>query len=420
MKIAIIGGGISGLCAAYIASPEHDITLYERNNRLGGHAHTISVSQNEGPPLMVDNGFMVFNPDQYPNFLALLERLQVATVPTTMSFSVDIANTVAFKSTFPGGTFAKLSNSINPRYLRFIAEIVRFQRVAKRELKNGPTEGTVGQFLSAHKFSPQLGEWFLYPMLSAIWSVQSAATIESFPLTATLEFMRNHKLLDIRQPQWRTISGGSIEYVKQIEAFIKQHGGNIRLDAPVKEVVRTKTHVTVRTSDSTQSYDYVLMATHADVSKKLIGDLSKQEEVALGAFSYSRNSTVLHSDTSVLPDNRRLVAAWNYRTSHVGKPATFTYNMNLLQHISERPMLITLNSDQPINPSLTHHHEEYAHPQYNLASVNAQRQLSSLQATRRTLFAGAHMGYGFHEDGVNSAMNALQSIGITAPWLTDQ
>ena len=335
MKIAIIGSGVSGLVSAYLLAPKHEITIYEKADRLGGHAHTQTITT-KSRKIAVDNGFMVFNPGRYPNLVGLLKELGVESRETKMSFSVDIEDEISYRGNFPN---EKLS-----------------------------------EFIERYSLSKDLTNWFLYPMLSAIWSVKETNIVDNFPALSTFIFLNNHKLLDNTQPKWRTIVGGSIEYVTKIESVIKQLGATINLGSNISKVVRNVNGVEITANEITEQYDYLIVATHADSAIDLISDISKQEKSALEKFSYTTSRTVLHEDSSVFPKNKRLLASWNYMQSLDDPLATFTYSMNILQHIPKAtPVYVTLNPHIDIDPNKTFAVEEYSHPQYNNDSLEGQK-----------------------------------------------
>lgn len=413
---------MSGLVSAHLLAPHHDITVYEKADRLGGHAHTLLIDEQQNK-IAVDNGFMVFNPKQYPHFVSLLRELGVSSRQTTMSFGVHIPGQISYRGEIPFGLFADKSNLLNVRFYKFLKQIVAFRKAAKKALKDqNNTSKTLGEFLSDHNFSSDLANWFLYPMLAAIWSIQESAIVEDFPAFSTFVFLNNHKLLDNMSPKWRTVNGGSIEYVSRIHAAIKKHGATIMLNATITNIKRSEKSVAITSDGSTQQYDYVIVATHADTAMQLLSDISAQEKLALQKFSYTTSKTIVHKDTKVVPSNGRLLASWNYsQTTPAGsKPiTTFTYCMNILQHIpKDTPVYVTLNPLIQIDKDKIYAEEQYTHPQYNNASLQGQREIADLQGTNRTIFVGAHLGYGFHEDGVQSAINAAKLLGITPSWLT--
>jgi predicted NAD/FAD-binding protein len=415
MKIAVIGAGISGLTAALLLSKDHNVTLYEKEARLGGHAHTHIVGPNKSP---VDSGFMVYNPERYPQFVSLLDYLEVESLDTSMTFSVNIENHVAFRANFPGGVFAEPKNIVSVRFWRFLYAILKFQKLAKSELENGMKDNeTLKEFSERHSLNQDVTDWFLYPMLSAIWSMPETGKAEDFPAKSTFVFLNNHKLLDIFHPTWKTIAGGSHEYVLRLKKKLLLQKTKIITSAQIYSIDRTKDLVRVRTKGGITNYDCVVFATHADTALKLLAAPSKAEVTALKCFTYSRNVTFLHKDTCYLSRNKRLHAAWNYQKSS-GSVPSFTYSMNILQHIPDNtPVLVTLNPPKPIPEKLVFAKMIYEHPQYSLKTIEGQARIRALQGTNRTFYAGAHLGYGFHEDGVNSAIDVANLLGINPPWL---
>ncbi len=421
IRIAIVGGGVAGLASAYLLSGKAEITLYEQGSKLGGHANT-QIAKINGQEIETDTGFMVYNPDQYPNFIALLKRLEVESVDTKMTYSVEIPGEVAYMSQFPVGIFADLKNVFRPRYLLFLFEILRFKKVSRELLASNLVnrETSLSDYLLENKFSQDLYNWFLMPLLAAIWSCPDKKQIANFPAHSILVFLNNHKLLNNMQPTWKTIVGGSQKYVNKIEEYILAGGAKIFKSTPVESVLRTEGGVSVTSSQGTFEYDYVVMATHADITSQIIKDKSPEESAALACFSYSDNTTVLHSDPSFLPANSRTNAAWNYsvyKNNDQDGKIVFTYNMNTLQHIDKcNPVLVTLNSPIEIKEELIHGSFNYQHPIYNLKAIEGQALIKGLQAKNKILYAGAHLGYGFHEDGVVSAIEALKHIDVSAPW----
>ncbi|NTW32732.1 MAG: FAD-dependent oxidoreductase [Bacteroidetes bacterium] len=407
MKIAIIGSGVSGLVSAYYLSKEHDVTIYEKDNRIGGHAHTIFVEDNK---IAVDNGFMVFNPPKYPNFIKLLSELGVDSVPTDMSFSVDIPGEVQYEGSFPNGIFADRKKIFSLRYWRFLMQIIKFRKVAKNAIKNNLyKEETLSEFLSANKLSEDLANWYLYPTLSAIWSIKESSKAGDFPALATLIFLNNHRLLESTKQKWRTISGGSIKYVSKIQRTLKDRNAKIMLKTDIQKIVRSDDDIKVYIDDKYYSFDIVIFATHADITKDLIYDIDPNESKALSCFDYSKNLTVLHKDEKLVSKNKKILAAWNY--SKIKGISVFTYCMNILQHINmKQPVFVSLNPQININKQKIYLKEDYEHPVYTQKNLIGQKMISELQGKNRTYYAGAYLGYGFHEDGVASAVNVVNII----------
>lgn len=421
MRIAIIGSGVSGLTSAYLLSPHHKVTVYEKDSRLGGHAHTLFVGKGT-KKIAVDNGFMVYNPQMYPNFIGLLDELGVESLKTNMSFGVNIPDQISYRINLQKGVFIQKDNLLNTRYWRFLYEVLRFRRIAKQALQS-PHDLTenLDTFLKKHNFSEDLASWFLYPMLCAIWSVKDSDRIGDFPTMATLTFLNNHRLLSNTQPRWRTIKGGSTMYVSKVKSAIEKNGAKIVLNSKITHIKRSNDSVTIKVNDKQEVFDYVIFATHADTAKELITDISDKEKAALGKFEYSDNTTILHGDTRLAPQTKNLLAAWNYAETPTNNPrrpgVTFTYCMNILQHIpDETPVFVTLNPHAEINESVVYAREEYTHPQYSVKSLAGQAAIAKLQGKNRTYFVGAHLGYGFHEDGINSAINVAKHLGITPTW----
>lgn len=418
MKIAIIGSGVSGLTSAYLLAPHHDVTVYEKADRIGGHAHTIAIKEGQ-KEIAVDNGFMVFNPERYPNFVKLIDELGVESIETSMSFGLDIPDQISYNSSIPFGLFANKSNLHNLRFLKFLYNVTRFRKIARQTLANDPqSTATLGEFMTSNDFDKDVANWFLFPTLAAIWSIKDVEKVADFPAIATFRFLDNHKLLNTFQPKWRTIKGGSREYVKKMEKIIVSNGGNIVTKANISSILRRKNTIEITVSNRRQNFERIIFATHADVTKTLLTDITKAEKRALENFSYTNNVTVLHKDTSVISSNRRLLAAWNYTQRYnqaTSKLETcFSYCMNILQHIPhETPVFVTLNPTMPIDDAKIYAIEEYSHPQYNLKSLAGQSAISKLQGKRNTFYTGAHLGYGFHEDGVVSAINVVEKLNAT-------
>lgn len=348
--------------------------------------------------------------------------LGVASTETDMSFSVSIPNTIAYRGDVPRGLFADKNNFFSIRFWKFLIEIIRFRRAAKNMLQNQLHTGdTLNQFIERYGFSRDLGDWFLFPMLSAIWSMKDSDRVGDFPALATFTFLNNHKLLDKAQPTWRTIVGGSIQYVSKIEQFLKDHRVKILLNTRVTKIARNNHSVTIRFGNKFETFDYVVFATHADTTRRLLSDISKEEDEALSQFTYSVNKTVLHKDARMVSKDPALLASWNFiqtaGNTHGYSRAMFTYCMNKLQHIPMLiPVFVTLNPHEEIDKKNIYAVEEYTHPEYHLATLRGQQRIAKLQGNRRTLFAGAYLGYGFHEDGVVSAVNAVKKLGIEPPW----
>lgn len=411
MRIAIIGGGISGLTAAWLLHGRHSVSVFEAGGSVGGHSNTVAFSR-DGRDYRIDTGFIVCNDRTYPNFLALLQQLGVQGRPTVMSFSVRCDRTgLEYSGTGLRGLFAQRRNLLRPSFLRMAADILRFNREGTRDVLRVPAEMTVGEYLSRNGYGKAFAEHYLLPMGAAIWSCPTG-TFREFPIGFILEFYRNHGLLSLRnRPQWYTIPGGSRTYVDRLAApFLS----SVRLKTPVRSVTRHRTHVTVVTDAQEETFDEVIFACHSDQALRLLGDASELETTVLKAFPYERNDAVLHTDVSVLPRERNAWAAWNYRIgAEAGHRATVSYNMNLLQHIdSEQTFCVTLNDSDRIDPAKVISRHQYSHPVFTTERATMQSRHSELIRANRTSFCGAYWGNGFHEDGVNSALAVCRRFGV--------
>ncbi len=418
MRIAVVGSGISGISAAWLLSPHHEVDVYEAADRLGGHAHTTDVVVNgqEGP---VDTGFMVFNDRTYPNLTRFFERLGVHSSEAEMSFSVQSpAEGIEWSGSGLGGVFSQPSNVVNPRFLGMLKDIVRLSASADRLLADPQvTHLTLGELLEQEGYGRGFTDWYLLPMGSAIWSTPAGRMLE-FPASTFLRFFDNHGLLHVTgKPTWRSVVGGSRTYVAAASASIS---GEIRLSTPVSRVERHDSLVRVTSSDGAQSYDAVVMATHADQACSIMQDMSPLEEETLLAFGKSRNRCLLHTDASLLPKSDRAHAAWNYyRVALPGGTAevSLTYYINRLQQIGiSDPVLVTLNPvSEPADGSLLAEYV-YEHPLFTSAAIRAQERLPRLQGVGGVWYAGAWQRYGFHEDGILSAVRVAEALGVPLPW----
>ena len=407
MKIAIIGSGIAGNVAAHHLRPDHDITIFEAAAHVGGHTHTHEV-EHEGRSLAVDTGFIVFNHRTYPHFLALLEELGVATQASEMTFSVQCeASGLEYNGTTLNSLFAQRTNLLRPKFWRMIRDILRFNREAPALLDPTHPSVSLGDYLVEQRYSRQFIEHYVVPMGAAIWSA-SPATLRQFPASYLVRFFHNHGMLSVNdRPQWRTICGGSARYVDKLVAPFRHR---IRLNTAVTAVHRTAAGVVVRAVGcEPERYDRVFFACHSDQALRLLADASEVEREVLGAIRYQRNEVVLHTDTNLLPRRRLAWAAWNYhRLEHESERVTVTYNMNLLQRLQTRtPLLVTLNLAERIDPSQIIRRLSYEHPIHTPAAIAAQARHAEIDGANRVYFCGAHWRFGFHEDGVVSALDAL-------------
>lgn len=414
MRIAVIGTGISGSLVARLLATEHDVTVFEANNYPGGHANTVDVSV-EGEPFAVDTGFMIFNQRTYPNFCRLLQMLEIRSQPSDMSFSVCCGKTgLEYQGSSLDGLFAQRSNLLRPSFLRMLRDIARFNRLgmiaATRDtLKDGRS---VGEFVRECGVGRRFVDQYLVPMASAIWS-SSPRSILDFPADFMIGFFANHGLMQLRnRPQWRTILGGSRNY---LEALLEPLWDRIRLCTPVAAVARRDNDVIVTLKHGTRErFDEVVFASHADQSLQMLADATRSERQILRAFPYQPNEAILHTDTRQLPSRRRAWASWNYRIAAGDEQsAAVTYDLSRLQnHDSPTPILLTLNATDDIAPEKVLRTFNYHHPAYSSDSLAAQRRFKEISGRRHTHFCGAYWGYGFHEDGVNSALAVANHFGI--------
>jgi predicted NAD/FAD-binding protein len=425
MRIAIVGAGISGLVAAHLLHAEHEVTVYEAASYAGGHAHTVRVDTPHQTH-HVDTGFIAMNDRNYPSFTRLLDKLGVARQPTHMSFSVTGAEESFEYSGTPRGLVCQPRNLLRPWFLCMLSELPRFNRELRRVLHGQGDDGeSLHDFLERHSFSPAFVERLIVPQVSAVWSADPRQ-MSSFPVRFLAEFFANHGMLGFRdRPRWSTVSGGSARYV---EALTGPFRSRIRLDCPVRSIARHADHVelVVRNGSAerydkggeewvAERHDQVFLATHSDQALALLSDPSGLERKILGAIPYQSNEAVLHTDAALLPRRRGARAAWNFHLLHHPKPlTTVTYYMNHLQRLrAERDFCVTLNRAEAIDPTKVIRKLSYAHPIYTPEGVAAQAQhaaISTLQ--RRTHYCGAYWGWGFHEDGVLSALRACAPFGV--------
>jgi predicted NAD/FAD-binding protein len=404
MKIAIIGSGISGLVAAYHLHTEHEISVFEANDYIGGHTQTVDVVL-QGQSYAVDTGFIVFNDQTYPEFVGLLDELEVASQASNMSFSVHCERTgLEYNGTSLNTLFAQRSNIIRPTFYRMLLDILRFNREAPTFFDDSSSEITLREFLRTSNYSRDFMEYYIIPMGAAIWSAAPERLLD-FPARFFLQFLNNHGMLSInRRPTWRVIKGGSSRYVDKLTAGFRHR---IHLNCPVHSVRRATDNVELRFAHGGRAhYDQVVLACHSDQALRLLVDPMPQERWILSAIPYQENEVVLHTDKRMLPRRRRAWAAWNYHIPYAShQRVTVTYNMNILQGIdAAAPICVTLNRSERIDPRKILRKFTYHHPMYTPQSVQAKRLYHTINGVRRTFYCGAYWGYGFHEDGVKSAL----------------
>jgi uncharacterized protein len=413
VRIAIVGAGVSGLVAAHLLHREHEIVVYEANDYAGGHTNTIRVDTAHQTH-HVDTGFIVMNDRNYPNFSRLLDRLGVARQPTHMSFSVKGEERDFEFSGTPRGLFCQPGNLASPRFARMIVDLLRFNRALRALLEGEESGESMHDFLSRHRFSRAFVERLIVPQMSAVWSADPRKA-GSFPARFVAEFFANHGMLGFRdRPRWSTVVGGSARYV---EALTAPFGERIRLRTPVSSVTRRDGHVEIVAGGSgAESYDQVIVATHCDQALRMLSDASERERALLGSIAYQPNEAVLHTDSTLLPRRRAARSAWNFHLLREPKPlSTVTYYMNHLQRLAaEEDFCVTLNRTEAIDPAKIIRTIRYAHPMYTPSGVAAQSEHATISGLAgRTHYCGAYWGWGFHEDGVVSALRACKPFGVS-------
>jgi uncharacterized protein len=420
-RIAVVGAGIAGLASAYLLSRRHHVTLFEAGSYLGGHTNTVDVEL-DGHRHPVDTGFLVFNDRTYPNLVALFGELGVETHQTDMSFSVSLdEGRLEWAGTSLNTVFAQRRNALSPSFLGMLRDILRFNASAPRHLAQTADSGcSLGTLLLDGGYGSHFRQQYLLPMAAAIWS-SAANDILHFPAATFLRFCLNHALLQVTgRPQWKTVIGGGRDYVRRIAATLE----DVRLDTPVRGIRRHEDGVTVLTDTGPQDFDALVLATHAPTSLRMLDDADEGERKVLGAVRYQRNVAVLHTDAALLPRRQRVWSAWNYLGTRNADAAVgadhsvcVSYLVNQLQPLPfSTPVVVTLNPIVQPAPESELGRFEYEHPLLDLAAVRAQGALPALQGSRRTWYAGAWTGYGFHEDGLRSALRVAADFDVMPAW----
>ncbi|MDW8336102.1 MAG: FAD-dependent oxidoreductase [Tepidimonas sp.] len=423
MQVAIVGSGIAGLAAAYRLHQRAHVTLFEADGRFGGHTHTVDVTlpDRHGQPVTygVDTGFLVFNHRTYPGLTALLQALHVPTAPSDMSFSVQLPGGEGHAALEWGGAslatvFAQRRNLLRPRFWGMLADLLRFNRLCTELAESGrdaELAEPLGAFMQRHRFGAALRDWYLLPMLGCIWSCPTDQML-AFPVGTMIRFCHNHGLLQVQgRPQWYTVAGGARQYVQRIVAQLP----DARVRCPVRRIERDASGVTVYSAAGRERFDAVVLATHSDQALTLLAHPSPEERALLGAIRYQPNRAVLHTDTRVLPRRRRVWSAWNYERAaddHTESARVcLHYWLNALQPLPfAQPVVESLNPVRPIDPACVLAELDYAHPVFDAAAIDAQRRVAQLQGLQRTWYAGAWLGYGFHEDGLQSGYAAADAL----------
>lgn len=418
MRVAVIGSGISGLSVAWLLSRDFQVTLFEAGDYLGGHTNTVDVTLG-GITAPVDTGFLVFNDHTYPNLVALLGFLGVHTAPSEMSFSVRVdEERLEWAGNSLATVFAQKRNLVKPEFWRMLKDIVRFNRETMEIVgASRRAPGSLGSFLDRGGYGRAFRDWYLLPMSGAIWSCPTRQMLE-YPAETFFRFCQNHGLLQLTgRPVWKTVAGGGREYVRRLAASID----DIRLACPVESVVRDTAGVRVGFGGGrTENFSQIVFACHSDQTLALLADAVDAEKKVLSCFSYQPNRAVLHTDISLLPRNRDAWSAWNYISGTGGpdsRPVSVSYLINKLQPLPfERPVIVTLNPTHAPRADSVIDQFDYAHPIFDRGALEAQRELPAIQGKRNTWYCGAWTGYGFHEDGLKSALSVANALGVLAPW----
>ena len=416
MKIAIIGSGISGLSAALMLSQKHQITIFEIDKRYGGHANTVQINH-ENTTIDVDTGFIVFNKMNYPNLVGFLKHLNVETIKSDMSFAVSARDGELEYSGSLKGMFAQKKNYFNLKFYKMLRDIIRFFIFGYKYAFNVKNNENLKDYLNRCKFSDEFANDHLIPMSSAIWSCPEKEIL-SFPAKNLLTFFKNHQLINFFiRPKWRTVKGGSIQYVNKVIKKLKQDTNNkILLNTKITSITSKNNKIKIQYDKNFETFDKIIMATHPDQTLKLIKDLDKKSTEILSKFKYQKNTVFLHSDPFAMPKIKRTWSSWNYISNKNGNSST-TYWMNQLQDLNTSlNVFVSLNPFKIPKKSLTHKKITYEHPIFNNNTNEAQIQIKDIQGKDNIFYVGAWLGYGFHEDGIASAVKIAKSLDIKIPW----
>ena len=413
-NIAIIGSGVSGLVSSLILSRKHNVTIFEKNSYLGGHVHTHKLNDVNGT-FNVDSGFIVYNENTYPNFIKLMKILDVDTQNTSMGFSYTDDNDFEYSGNSFSSLFAKKSNLVNFSFYRFIYNILKFNKIALKDMDNLDVEIKLIDYLKKNKISNSLIEKYIIPMGSAIWSTDPK-TMKDMPAKFFIRFFKNHGLLDVRnRPQWKVIKNGSFQYVKKIYKQLKKNDTKIFLEHNVNKVTRDEKKVTIKIEGKEEKhFDKVVFACHSDQTLRLLEDASQDEINILGDIQYQKNTATIHTDINILPNREKAWSSWNYLSTKKSNKVILTYNMNILQSLKSKDVFcVTINDPGLINNNKIIKTINYSHPLFSKSSINAQTKKSLINGKNNTFFSGAYWGYGFHEDGVNSALDVCNHFNMS-------
>ena len=413
-NIAIIGSGVSGLVSSLILSRKHNVTIFEKNSYLGGHVHTHKLNDANGT-FNVDSGFIVYNENTYPNFIKLMKILDVDTQNTSMGFSYTDDNDFEYSGNSFSSLFAKKSNLLNFSFYLFIYNILKFNKIALRDIDNLDVEIKLIDYLKNNKISNSLIEKYIIPMGSAIWSTDPK-TMKDMPAKFFIRFFKNHGLLDVRnRPQWKVVKNGSFQYVKKIYKQLKKNDTKIFLEHNVNKVTRVKNKVTIKIEGKEEKqFDKVVFACHSDQTLRLLENASQDEINILGDIQYQKNTATIHTDINILPNRKKAWSSWNYLSTKKSNKVILTYNMNILQSLKSKDVFcVTINDPGLINNNKIIKTINYSHPLFSESSIKAQSKKNLINGKNNTFFSGAYWGYGFHEDGVNSALDVCNHFNMS-------